>query len=64
MESKSVENALKDVYSSVYFTFDIAYPKQLYLLLLFIQHHIIELQDNQPIPNVVNIASTALLDEL
>ncbi len=34
----------------VYFAFNIQYPRALYAVLLFIQHYILGIKDNQPIP--------------
>ena len=36
---------------SVYYSFNIAYPTNLPVL-LFLQHHVFEIRDNQPVPNI------------
>ena len=61
IESDSFSQVLQDLIST-YFTFDIAYPKQLYpvYVLLFLQHHVCTIQDQQPIPNVVKIVYSAM----
>ena len=41
-------------------TFDIAYPKPLYSLLLFIQRFVLNIRDSQPVPNIVTVLVTAL----
>ena len=46
VESSNMAAALQDV-MSVYFTFNIAYPRPLYPVLLFLQHHVFEIKDNQ-----------------
>ena len=38
---------------AVYFTFDIEYPKSLYPVFIFLQHFVMEIKDDQPIPNVL-----------
>ena len=48
-ESLSVYNAILDLIS-VYFAFNIAYPKPLYPLFLFVQHYVLLIKDSQPIP--------------
>ena len=40
LESENIYENIIDLIS-VYFTFDIAYPKQLYPLCLFLQHHVL-----------------------
>lgn len=49
LESKSVKDAIIDLVAT-YFVFDIAYPKQLNAILLFFQHHVFELKDDQLVP--------------
>ena len=60
LESRCINTALLDM-MSVYFTFDIAYPKlkPLYSLFLFIQHFVLNIRDSQPVPNVT-VLVTAL----
>ena len=43
--------ALQDL-MSVYYSFNITYPTNLPVL-LFLQHHVFEIRDNQPVPNIV-----------
>ncbi len=38
---------------AVYFTLNIEYPKALYAPLLFLQHFVFNIKDQQPIPGVV-----------
>ena len=59
VNSSCINTALLDM-MSVYFTFDIAYPKPLYSLLLFVQHFILNIRDSQPVPNNVTVLVTAL----
>ena len=47
--SKSVQDGLMDL-MAVYFTFDITFPKHANAILLFIQHYIFKLVDDQPLP--------------
>ena len=58
-ESGSITTAILDLYAS-YFTFDIVYPKPLYALLLFIQHYVLCIKDQQPVPNNVHILYSSL----
>ena len=44
-QSLSVYNAILDLIS-VYFTFNIAYPKPLYPLFIFIQHYVLLIKDS------------------
>jgi len=46
IESKSIKDALLDLLST-YFVFDVAYPKSTQNILLFFQHHVFNLQDQQ-----------------
>lgn len=59
LESVDMRTAMVDLIAT-YFTFDIAYPKPLYSLLLFIQHHIFSVVDSQPQPNIMSIVYTSL----
>ena len=52
LESRCINTVLLDM--SVYFTFDIAYPKPLYSLLLFIRF-VLNIHDSQPVPNNVTV---------
>ena len=58
-ESKNLAMALVDMIAA-YFTFNMSYPDTLYPLLLFIQHHILDIKDEQSVPNIVNIIFSAL----
>ena len=59
VESSDMSAALQDV-MSVYFTFNIAYPRPLYPVLLFLQHHVFEIKDDQTVPNIVKIVYSAM----
>ena len=50
LESKSMKDALIDLIAA-YFVFDISYPKYLDSVLIFIQHFVFNLKDQQPLPN-------------
>ena len=52
LESCSFNDVLIDLVS-MYFVFDIAYPKPMYPLLYFIQRFILDIKDNQAVPPVV-----------
>lgn len=49
LESSSMRDAVLNLMAS-YFVFDIAYPKGLSAILIFIQHEIFGITDNQNIP--------------
>ena len=51
LESKSVQDAIIDLIAT-YYVFDIAYPKPLNVVLLFFQHHVFQIMDDQPIPGM------------
>ena len=51
--------ALQDL-MSIYFSFNIAYPRPVYLVLLFLQHHVFGIKDNQTVPNIVKIVYGAM----
>ena len=51
-ESLSFIDSLKDIYA-VYYVFDIAYPKPLRPLLLFLQRVVFEIKDKTPLPPAV-----------
>ena len=51
--------ALQDLVS-IYFSFNIAYPRPVYLVLLFLQHHVFGIKDNQTVPNIVKIVYGAM----
>lgn len=53
IESKSVKDALLDLIST-YFVFDIMYPKPLRSILLFLQHFVLDLPDQQSVSSVVS----------
>ena len=62
-ESSSLLNALIDVLSA-YFAFDMAYPTKLYPLLIFFQHHVLDLTDEQKKPNNVTILYSSLVRQI
>ena len=43
-----------------YFVFDIAYPKSVYALLIFYQHFVLGLKDNQKVPASVSSLCSSL----
>jgi len=47
--SRSVQDGIMDL-MAVYFTFDITFPKHTNAILLFIQHYVFQLVDDQPLP--------------
>jgi len=49
LESKTVRDAIIDLLAA-YFTFDIAYPKNISAMLLFFQHIVFEIKDKQVLP--------------
>ncbi len=49
-ECSDLADALQTLIST-YFVFDIAYPKQMYPILLFIQRYLVGIKDEQPIPS-------------
>ena len=53
MESKSIKDSLLDLIAT-YFVFDICYPKMLSAILIFFQHFVINLPDQQPVPSTVS----------
>ena len=53
IESKSVKDALLDLIST-YFVFDIVYPKTLRNILLFLQHFVYDLPDQQHISSTLS----------
>ena len=59
MESCDMATALVDVMAA-YFVFNIAFPKSLYTLLVFIQHYIFNIKDDQPEPNAIAVLLTGL----
>ncbi len=59
VQSTDVDTALLDLFSA-YFVFDIAYPPELYPVLLFFQHYILGLKDEQKVPVSVTTAVTTL----
>ena len=59
LESKSLKDAIVDLIS-FYFVFDVVYPKYLNAILLFCQHYVFQLRDNQPIPTQVTKLVTNL----
>ena len=59
MYSPNVESALLDLVGA-YFVFDIRYPQPLNALLIFIQHYVFCIEDNQPDPSSVIEIVTSL----
>ena len=59
IETWNIESALIDLVSS-YFVFDIQYPTSLNSLLIFIQHYVLCLEDDQPDPPSVIEMVTSL----
>ena len=53
MESKTIRDALLDLLAA-YFTFDIAYPKGISGILIFLQHFVLGLEDQQVIPSMTS----------
>ena len=49
LESKSMRDAIVDL-MSVYYVFDISYPKPLCAMMIFLQHHVFSLEDQQTVP--------------
>jgi len=49
-ESKSLRDAIIDLIAA-YFVFNICYPKYLDAILLFFQHYVFKLKDEQRLPN-------------
>ena len=50
LESKSLKDSIIDLIG-VYFIFNIAYPKRANAILLFFQHYVFKIKDQQPMPN-------------
>ena len=59
LESTDFTEALLDLLS-VFFCFNIEYPKQLYPILIFLQHHVCNIKDQQVVPNVVKVIYSAM----
>ena len=59
VESKSLLAAMKDLIA-VYFVFNIEYPKALMATYVFIQHCILNLKDDQALPNTAVQVVSAL----
>jgi len=53
IESKSVKDSLLDLIST-YFIFDIMYPKPLRNILIFLQHFVLDLADQQSVSSAVS----------
>ena len=49
LESCSVKDVIVDLIAT-YFVYDIAYPKHLNAIFLFLQHYVFKLIDDQPLP--------------
>jgi len=58
-ESKSLRDSMIDLMSS-YFVFDISYPKTISGILIFLQHHVFCLSDEQAVPPAVKTLLTNL----
>lgn len=50
LESKNLRESIVDLIAA-YFIFNIAYPKFLDAILLFFQHYVFKLKDDQRLPN-------------
>ena len=53
VKSKTVQDSLIDLLAA-YFIFDISYPKHMSAILLFIQHHVFKLKDEQTLPTATS----------
>lgn len=51
-ESPEFVEIIKDLFA-VYYVFDIAYPRPLYPLLLFLQRFMLNIKDSQSVPPVI-----------
>ena len=49
LESKSLKDAIIDLFAT-YLVYDVAYPKSLKSILIFFQHYIFNLKDDQQTP--------------
>ena len=52
-QSTDIQTALIDLFGA-YFVFDIAYPPELYSVLIFFQHYVFGLTDKQKVPVAVS----------
>ena len=59
VESCDMATALLDI-MTVYFVFNTDLPKSLYTLLIFIQHYIFNIKDEQHEPNAIAVRLTGL----
>ena len=59
LETNLISSALLLLFS-LYYVFDIAYPKPLYSVYIFIQHFVFEFVDQQKVPNSVTILQSML----
>ena len=59
LSAHTLGDALADLICT-YFVFDIAYPKSEYALLIFFQHFVLGLKDNQKIPTSVSSLCSSL----
>lgn len=50
LESKSLRDAFVDLIAT-YYVFDIAYPRSVAGVMLFFQHFVFDLKDQQPVPS-------------
>ncbi len=55
VQSTDLSTALVDLFGA-YFVFDIAYPPELYPVLIFFQHYVFGLKDKQKVP--VSVTTT------
>ena len=53
MESKTIRDALLDLLAT-YFAFDITYPKNIIGILIFLQHFVLGLEDQQVVPSTTS----------
>ena len=54
ISSKSVIDGMLDM-MAIYFSFDITYPKYISSILLFIQHYVFDLKDEQLLPPATDL---------
>ena len=59
LQVKSMIHAMLDMMSAFY-VFDVSYPRSLHAMLIFIQHHVFGLEDQQTVPSTVKTLITNL----
>ena len=59
LSTHTLGDALADLICT-YFVFDVAYPKSVYALLIFYQHFVLGLKDNQKVPASVSALCSSL----